>query len=100
MITLLVTYQGSRSQKDDDCSSVVESEDVVVYAGAVPLVEQRSHCSKHEAEHPPGSKITTSLVTKSSEMDESACVCCCTPLVSHVCTRLAWSRTKLLWTKP
>ena len=52
MITLLDTYQSSCSQKNDNCGPVVESEDVVINAGTIPLVEQGSNGSKHETEHP------------------------------------------------
>ena len=43
--------QSNSSEQDDDGGSVVQAEDVIVYAGQVPLVEQAGNRAEYEGEH-------------------------------------------------
>ena len=54
LITIIIdilTHKGDGSEEDDDGASVVESEDMVVDAHRVPLVEQAGDPPEDEGEH-------------------------------------------------
>ena len=51
LLTIILTHKGDGSEEDDDGASVVESEDMVVDADWVPLVEQAGDPPEDEGEH-------------------------------------------------
>ena len=51
LLTIMLTHKGDGSEEDDDGASVVESEDMVVDAHRVPLVEQAGDPPEDEGEH-------------------------------------------------
>ena len=64
--------QSNSSEQDDDGGSVVQAEDVIVYAGQVPLVEQAGNRAEYEGEHGGGLvTVCHPLTATSSETDHS-----------------------------
>ena len=51
LLIIILTHKGNGSEEDDDGASVVESEDMVVDAHRVPLVEQAGDPPEDEGEH-------------------------------------------------
>ena len=51
LLSIILTHKGDGSEEDDDGASVVESEDMVVDADWVPLVEQAGDPPEDEGEH-------------------------------------------------
>ena len=51
LLTIILTHKGDGSEEDDDGAPVVESEDMVVDADRVPLVEQAGDPPEDEGEH-------------------------------------------------
>ena len=57
LLIIMLTHKGDGSEEDDDGASVVESEDMVVDAHRVPLVEQAGDPPEDEGEHA-GTKLS------------------------------------------
>ena len=74
--------QSNSSEQDDDGGSVVQAEDVIVYGGQVPLVEQAGNRAEYEGEHggglvtvTPSQLLLLKQITVLAQLSLHTCLC-------------------------